>query len=35
LCHVLQYECRFKEAVEFMEGCSSSWSSCSSFMYAY
>ncbi|XP_062160359.1 uncharacterized protein LOC133867623 [Alnus glutinosa] len=35
LCHVLQYECRFKEAVEFMEGCSSSWSSCSSFMLTH
>lgn len=33
LCHVLQYECRFKEAVEFMEACSSSWDSCLSFMY--
>uniref|UniRef100_A0A2N9EC03 Tetratricopeptide repeat protein 38 n=1 Tax=Fagus sylvatica TaxID=28930 RepID=A0A2N9EC03_FAGSY len=32
LCHVLQYECHFKEAVEFMEGCSSSWSSCLSFI---
>jgi len=32
LCHVLQYECRFKEAVEFMENCSSSWDSLSSFM---
>ncbi|XP_075656681.1 uncharacterized protein LOC142626860 [Castanea sativa] len=35
LCHVLQYECRFKEAVEFMEGCSSSWSSCGSFMLTH
>ncbi|KAK9277114.1 hypothetical protein L1049_006653 [Liquidambar formosana] len=35
LCHVLQYECRFKEAVEFMEECSSSWCSCSSFMYTH
>ncbi|KAI3880379.1 hypothetical protein MKW92_020482 [Papaver armeniacum] len=33
LCHVLQYGCRFKEATEFMEKCSSSWGSCSSFMY--
>ncbi|KAF5746666.1 Tetratricopeptide repeat (TPR)-like superfamily protein isoform 1 [Tripterygium wilfordii] len=32
ICHVLQYECHFKEAVEFMEKCSSSWGSCSSFM---
>ncbi|KAH7515851.1 hypothetical protein FEM48_Zijuj10G0070200 [Ziziphus jujuba var. spinosa] len=35
LCHVLQYECHFKEAVAFMEGCSSSWSSCSSFMLTH
>ncbi|KAL0004016.1 hypothetical protein SO802_011577 [Lithocarpus litseifolius] len=35
LCHVLQYECHFKEAVEFMEGCSSSWSSCGSFMLTH
>lgn len=35
LCHVLQYNCRFKEAVEFMESCSSTWSSCSSFMYTH
>ncbi|CAL5398911.1 unnamed protein product [Camellia sinensis] len=35
LCHVLQYECRFKEAVEFMEECSTSWSSLSSFMYTH
>ncbi|KAK7252316.1 hypothetical protein RIF29_36169 [Crotalaria pallida] len=35
LCHVLQYKCRFKEAVKFMEGCSSSWSSCSSFMLTH
>ncbi|KAF3431388.1 hypothetical protein FNV43_RR26119 [Rhamnella rubrinervis] len=35
LCHVLQYECHFKEAVEFMEACSSSWSSCSSFMLTH
>ncbi|KAG2707321.1 hypothetical protein I3760_05G143400 [Carya illinoinensis] len=35
LCHVLQYECRFEEAVQFMEGCSSSWSSCSSFMLTH
>ncbi|XP_042499209.1 tetratricopeptide repeat protein 38 [Macadamia integrifolia] len=34
-CHVLQYECRFKEAVEFMEEYSSSWTSCSSFMYTH
>ncbi|KAL6187151.1 hypothetical protein ACLB2K_043266 [Fragaria x ananassa] len=35
LCHVLQYECRFKEAVEFMESCSSSWDSCLSFMLTH
>ncbi|KAL2904295.1 Tetratricopeptide repeat protein 38 [Bienertia sinuspersici] len=35
LCHVLQYECRFAEAVQFMEECSPSWSSCSSFMYTH
>ncbi|XP_042455899.1 tetratricopeptide repeat protein 38-like isoform X1 [Zingiber officinale] len=33
LCHVLQNDCRFKEATSFMEACSSSWDSCSSFMY--
>ncbi|KAF6174530.1 hypothetical protein GIB67_004724 [Kingdonia uniflora] len=35
LCHVYQYEYRFKEAVEFMEECSSSWNLCSSFMYTH
>lgn len=35
ICHVLQNECHFKEAVEFMESHSSSWESCTSFMYAY
>ncbi|KAI4328354.1 hypothetical protein L6164_020713 [Bauhinia variegata] len=35
LCHVFQYECHFKEAVQFMEGCSSSWNSCSSFMLTH
>ncbi|KAF9623859.1 hypothetical protein IFM89_005444 [Coptis chinensis] len=35
LCHVLQYNCQFKEAVEFMEECSPSWTSCSSFMYTH
>ncbi|CAN6476327.1 unnamed protein product [Victoria cruziana] len=35
LCHVLQYECRFKEAVEFMESSSMSWNSCSSFMITH
>ncbi|PIA62429.1 hypothetical protein AQUCO_00200444v1 [Aquilegia coerulea] len=34
LCHVLQYKCQFKEATEFMEECSLSWS-CSSFMYTH
>ncbi|XP_062111736.1 uncharacterized protein LOC133823146 [Humulus lupulus] len=34
-CHVLQYECRFKEAVQFMEDCSSSWASLSSFMITH
>ncbi|KAH9606849.1 hypothetical protein KSS87_020257 [Heliosperma pusillum] len=32
LCHVLQFECRFAEAVKFMEDCSPSWVSCTSFM---
>ncbi|KAK9060278.1 hypothetical protein SSX86_020982 [Deinandra increscens subsp. villosa] len=32
LCHVFQYECRFKEAVEFMEECSKHWGPLSSFM---
>ncbi|KAG9450381.1 hypothetical protein H6P81_010346 [Aristolochia fimbriata] len=35
LCHVFQNDCHFKEAVEFMEGCSWSWSCCSSFMYTH
>lgn len=35
VCHVLQYECRFQEAVRFMEECSSSWSSRSSFMLTH
>ncbi|KAE8698883.1 Tetratricopeptide repeat protein [Hibiscus syriacus] len=35
LCHVLQYECRYKEAVQFMEECSKSWSPCSSFMLTH
>lgn len=35
LCHVLQYGCRYKEAVEFMEKSSSSWGSLSSFMYTH
>ncbi|XP_038891807.1 tetratricopeptide repeat protein 38 isoform X2 [Benincasa hispida] len=35
LCHVLQYRCHFKEAVEFMEACSPSWSDCLSFMVTH
>ncbi|KAK7309553.1 hypothetical protein RJT34_06367 [Clitoria ternatea] len=35
LCHVLQYKCQFREAVEFMEKCSSTWSSSSSFMLTH
>ncbi|GAB2214125.1 hypothetical protein Droror1_Dr00018463 [Drosera rotundifolia] len=35
LCHVLQQECRFDDAVQFMEECSSAWSSCSSFLYTH
>ncbi|CAN8291670.1 unnamed protein product [Cochlearia groenlandica] len=35
LCHVLQHECRFKEAVEFMEEFAECWPSCSSFMYTH
>ncbi|XVF02307.1 hypothetical protein REPUB_Repub04eG0164400 [Reevesia pubescens] len=35
VCHVLQYQCRYEEAVQFMEECSSSWSSCSSFMLTH
>ncbi|XP_074572396.1 uncharacterized protein LOC141828907 isoform X1 [Curcuma longa] len=35
LCHVLQNECRFREATSFMEACASSWNSCSSFMYTH
>ncbi|TKY69753.1 Tetratricopeptide repeat protein 38 [Spatholobus suberectus] len=35
LCHVLQYKCCFREAVKFMEECSSSWSSSSSFMLTH
>uniref|UniRef100_A0A0D2ZXQ8 Uncharacterized protein n=1 Tax=Brassica oleracea var. oleracea TaxID=109376 RepID=A0A0D2ZXQ8_BRAOL len=32
LCHVLEHECQFKEAVEFMEELAESWHSCSSFL---
>ncbi|CAN1151353.1 Tetratricopeptide repeat protein 38 [Linum perenne] len=35
LCHVLQYQCRFREAVQFMEDCSPSWTCCSSFMLTH
>ncbi|KAL1550964.1 tetratricopeptide repeat protein 38-like [Salvia divinorum] len=35
ICHVYQYECRFKEAVEFMMNCAQSWGSLSSFMYTH
>ncbi|KAL0336288.1 UNVERIFIED_CONTAM: hypothetical protein Sradi_4840700 [Sesamum radiatum] len=35
LCHVYQYECRFKAAVEFMNDCARSWSPLSSFMYTH
>ncbi|XP_042387296.1 tetratricopeptide repeat protein 38-like isoform X2 [Zingiber officinale] len=35
LCHVLQNECRFREATSFMDACASSWNSCSSFMYTH
>ncbi|XP_068468219.1 uncharacterized protein [Phaseolus vulgaris] len=35
LCHVLQYKCCFREAVKFMEECSSSWCSASSFMLTH
>uniref|UniRef100_A0A2P2MLA1 Tetratricopeptide repeat protein 38 n=1 Tax=Rhizophora mucronata TaxID=61149 RepID=A0A2P2MLA1_RHIMU len=35
LCHVLQYKCHFREAVEFMEAHSSSWNSCLLFMLTH
>ncbi|RXH79619.1 hypothetical protein DVH24_040766, partial [Malus domestica] len=35
MCHVLQYNCRFKEAAELMEECSPSWDLCSSFMFTH
>jgi tetratricopeptide (TPR) repeat protein len=35
LCHVLQTECRFKEAVKFMEEHSDSWDSCSSLRFSH
>ncbi|XP_073396296.1 uncharacterized protein [Physcomitrium patens] len=33
--HVLQYECRFKEALTFAASCCDTWISCCSFMYAH
>lgn len=35
ICHVLQFECRFKEAVEFMKDHSHSWNGLSSFMITH
>ncbi|KAK1349205.1 Tetratricopeptide repeat protein 38 [Heracleum sosnowskyi] len=35
ICHVLQFECRFKEAVEFMKDHSQSWNALSSFMITH
>ncbi|KAJ7953731.1 tetratricopeptide repeat protein 38 [Quillaja saponaria] len=35
LCHVHQYNCQFRKAVEFMEGCSPSWTCYSSFMLTH
>lgn len=35
VCHVYQDQCRFKEAVTFMEECSQSWNCLSSFMYTH
>ncbi|KAI4330092.1 hypothetical protein MLD38_028399 [Melastoma candidum] len=35
LCHVYQYNCQLKDAVEFMEKCAPTWSSCSSFMITH
>lgn len=35
MCHVFQQECRFREATEFMESCSPSWTACSSFMFTH
>eukprot|EP00252_Welwitschia_mirabilis_P020959 TRINITY_DN5251_c0_g1_i4.p1 TRINITY_DN5251_c0_g1~~TRINITY_DN5251_c0_g1_i4.p1 ORF type:complete len:374 (-),score=71.63 TRINITY_DN5251_c0_g1_i4:124-1245(-) len=35
LCHVLQYDCRFKEAIDFMEQHSESWNFCCPFMYVH
>jgi len=35
MCHVFQQECHFREATEFMESCSPSWTACSSFMLTH
>ncbi|CAK9206711.1 unnamed protein product [Sphagnum troendelagicum] len=35
LCHVLQYECRFGEAITFMSEHSHTWSNCCSFLYTH
>jgi hypothetical protein len=35
LCHVFQQECRFREATEFMESCSPSWTDCTSFLFTH
>ncbi|KAM0830058.1 hypothetical protein ACQ4PT_066469 [Festuca glaucescens] len=35
MCHVFQQESRFREATEFMESCSPSWTACSSFMFTH
>lgn len=35
LVHVLQQECRFKEALTFAASCDDTWTSCCSFMYTH
>eukprot|EP00249_Psilotum_nudum_P012520 c23829_g1_i1 orf=81-1568(+) len=35
LCHVLHHQCRFSEAIAFMEENSYSWNNCCSFMYIH
>ncbi|KAG0627487.1 hypothetical protein M758_2G204800 [Ceratodon purpureus] len=35
LVHVLQHECRFKEALTFAASCGNTWTSCCSFMYTH
>ncbi|MCO5569593.1 hypothetical protein L7F22_023309 [Adiantum nelumboides] len=35
LCHVLQYRCLFREAIQLMEGVKDSWNNCCSFMYSH